>query len=121
MSKFLIKQTKTGFKFDFFSSTGDVLGRSYVYASKNDCVNAINILKNIARDADYEYHGDKDYRQATSPKYEVYKDKAGKFRYRLKTEDDKIILASVPFETKHDCDVSVGHTRDNAPAASVED
>jgi uncharacterized protein YegP (UPF0339 family) len=48
-------------------------------------------------------------------KFEVYKDKAGEFRFRLKAGNGEIILASEGYKQKASCMNGIASVRKNAP------
>jgi uncharacterized protein len=54
-------------------------------------------------------------------KFEITKDKAGKFRLRLKAPNGEIIAASQGYETKANAEKGVDAIKTHAPGAAVED
>ena len=54
------------------------------------------------------------------PKFEVYTDKAGEFRFRLKAKNGQIIAVSEDYTTLRKCLNGVASVQKNAPDASVE-
>ncbi|MEZ6191360.1 MAG: YegP family protein [Phycisphaerales bacterium] len=54
-------------------------------------------------------------------KFEVYKDKAGKYRFRLKAGNGEIIAAGEAYESKASCLNGVESVKKNAPDAKVEE
>ncbi|RYG89671.1 DUF1508 domain-containing protein [Loktanella sp. IMCC34160] len=48
-------------------------------------------------------------------KFEIYKDKAGEFRFRLKAGNGEIILASEGYKAKASCENGIASVRKNAP------
>lgn len=50
-------------------------------------------------------------------KFEIYKDKAGEFRFRLKAGNGEIILASEGYKAKAGAENGVASVRKNAPDA----
>lgn len=48
MGKFVVKETKTGVKFDLKVSNGEVVTTSEVYASEKSCLNGIESVKKNA-------------------------------------------------------------------------
>ena len=52
MGKFVIKETKTGIKFDLKASNGEVIATSEVYASESACINGIESVKKNAPEAE---------------------------------------------------------------------
>lgn len=54
-------------------------------------------------------------------KFEVFKDKSGKFRFRLKAGNGQIIATSEAYESKDSCMKGIDSVKNNAPdAATVE-
>lgn len=47
--------------------------------------------------------------------FEIYKDKAGEFRFRLKATNGQTILASEGYKSRASCDNGVESVRKNAP------
>ena len=52
MGKFLIKETKTGIKFDLKATNGQVVATSEVYTSEKSCRNGIESVRKNAVDAE---------------------------------------------------------------------
>ncbi|SEO61394.1 YegP family protein [Nitrosovibrio sp. Nv6] len=48
-------------------------------------------------------------------KFEIYKDKAGEFRFRLRASNGQIILASEGYKTKSGCNNGIESVKKNAP------
>ena len=56
----------------------------------------------------------------TNPKFEMYTDKAGEFRFRLKARNGETIAASEGYKAKASCLNGIDSVRRNAPDAAVE-
>ena len=54
-------------------------------------------------------------------KFEVYQDKAGKFRFRLKAGNGQVIAVGEAYESKKACMNGIESIRKNAPDAKVVD
>ena len=54
-------------------------------------------------------------------KFEVYKDKAGEFRFRLKAGNGEIIATSEGYTAKASCLKGIESVKANAAAAVVDD
>ena len=52
-------------------------------------------------------------------KFEVYKDKTNKFRYRLKAGNGEVIAVGEAYESKAGCLNGIESIRKNAPDATV--
>ena len=55
------------------------------------------------------------------PKFEIYKDAVGKFRWRLKAPNGEIIASSEAYESKDSCKNGVHSVKTNAPKAEIAD
>jgi hypothetical protein len=119
-SKFLIKETKTGMKFDLLATNGQVIATSEVYASKKSVKNGIASVKTNAPVAEVEDQTDENYSKLKNPKFEVYADKAGEFRFRLKAKNGQVIAASEGYKKKASCMNGIESVKKNAPEAAVE-
>ncbi len=54
MGKFVVKETKTGVKFDLKAGNGEVIATSEVYGSESTCMNGIESVRKNAADATIE-------------------------------------------------------------------
>ena len=57
------------------------------------------------------------FETVTNPKFEVYTDKAGEFRFRLKSRNGEIIAVSEGYKAKASCLNGIESVRKNAPDA----
>jgi len=55
------------------------------------------------------------------PRFEIYKDAAGKFRFRLRAANNEIIAVSEAYESKSGCMNGVESVKTNAPKAMIQD
>ena len=118
MGKFIFKETKTGFKFDLAASNGEVIATSEVYSSEAACKNGIeSVRKNcVGAVEDQTVEG---FEVQKHPKFEVYTDKAGEFRFRLKAKNGEIIATSEGYKAKPSCLNGIESVKKNAPEAPV--
>ena len=54
-------------------------------------------------------------------KFELYKDSAGKFRFRLKARNGEIIATSEAYQTKAKAKNGIKSVQNNAPTAAMHD
>lgn len=54
-------------------------------------------------------------------KFELFTDKAGKFRFHLKAANGEIIAASQAYESKTSAKNGIESVKRNAPAAPIDD
>ena len=121
MGKFVVKEVKTGFKFDLKAGNGEVIATSEVYTSEQGCLNGIESVRKNAVDAKLEDQTVENFETVTNPKFEVYVDKAGEFRFRLKARNGEIIATSEAYTTKDACENGIASVRKNAPEAPIEE
>ncbi len=120
MGKFVIKESAKGFSFTLKAGNGEVIATSEMYSSKDACKNGIESIKKNAPVAEVEDQTTKDFETKKSPKFEVYADKKGEFRFRLKAGNGQIIAASEGYSAKQSCLNGVKSVKENAPKADVE-
>ncbi len=119
MGKFLIKKTATGVKFDLLASNGQVIASSEVYTSDAACKNGIeSVIKNSAI-AKVEDQTVADFEKVTNPKFELYTDKAGEFRFRLKARNGEVIATSEGYKAKASCENGIESVIKNAADAEI--
>lgn len=59
------------------------------------------------------------FEKLTHPKFEVYADKAGEFRFRLKARNGEIIAVSEGYKAKASCMNGIESVKKNAPEAQI--
>ncbi|MBS5879830.1 MAG: YegP family protein [Clostridium sp.] len=119
MGKFLVKQTKSGFKFDLKAGNGETIATSEVYTTEAACMNGVESVRKNAPAANVEDQTVEGFTAATHPKFEIYADKAGEFRFRLKARNSEIIAVSEGYKAKASCQNGIESVRKNAPDAEV--
>lgn len=120
MAKFVMKDVASGVKFDLKAGNGEVIATSEVYTTEAACRNgAASVAKNAA-EALLEDQTEKDYAVQKNPKFELYIDKSGEFRFRLKARNGQIIAVSEGYKAKAGCLNGIESVRKNAPDAPVE-
>ena len=118
MGKFAIRQTATGYKFDLKASNGETIATSEIYTTQAACEKGAESVAKCAATAnlaDLTVGG-----EATNPKFELYQDKAGEYRFRLKARNGEIIATSEGYKTKTSCENGIESVRKNAPGAEIE-
>lgn len=120
MGKFVIKTTSTGVKFDLKAGNGEVIATSEVYNSLAACKNGIESVKKCC-EGGIEDQTAEGYETLKHPKFEVYTDKKGEFRFRLKARNGEIIATSEGYKKKDSCLNGIESVKKNAPDAPVEE
>ena len=124
MGKFIIKNTNTGIKFDLKANNGEVIATSEVYKAEASCRKGIaSVIRNapIAPVEDQTVEG---FEKQKHPKFEVYTDKAGEFRFRLKARNGEIIATSEGYKSMPSCLNGIDSVKRNvvdSPIVKLED
>ena len=119
MGKFAIKKTNTGVKFNLKAGNGQVIATSEVYTSEDACKNGIASVQKNAPVAAVENQTVEGYATEKHPKFEIYKDKAGEFRFRLKATNGQVIAVSEGYTTMNSCENGVASVKKNAVDAAI--
>jgi uncharacterized protein YegP (UPF0339 family) len=118
MGKFVVRNTAAGIKFDLKAGNGEVIATSEVYTTEAACLNGINSVKTncVGEVEDQTVEG---FEKVKHPKFEVFTDKAGEFRFNLKAKNGEIIASSEGYKTKASCLNGVESVKKNAPEAEI--
>lgn len=119
MGKFVVKTTKTGIKFDLKAGNGETIATSEVYSSKGACQNGIESVKRNAPIAAVENQTVEGYATEKHPKFEVFKDKAGEYRFNLKATNGQVIASSEGYKAIASCLNGIESVKKNAPDAPI--
>ncbi len=119
MGKFVIRKTGTGVKFDLKARNGEVIATSEVYSSEDACRNGIASVVKNAPVANVEDQTVENFETAKNPKFELYTDKAGEFRFRLKATNGQIIAVGEGYKAKASLLNGVESVRKNAVDAEI--
>ena len=115
MGKFVIKETKNGgFKFDLKAGNGQVIASSQVYKSLKSCKGGIASVAANAEIAATEDQTSEGYEKQKNPKYEIYTDKAGEFRFRMKAKNGQVIATSEGYKAMKSCLNGIASIKKNA-------
>ena len=119
MSRFVIRQVNSGVKFDLYAANGQTILTSEVYNSEAACRKGIaSVMKNVPR-ARLEDRTEEPCKLLTNPKFELYRDKAGDYRFRLKARNGQIIAISENYSGKAGCLNGIESVRKNAAEAEI--
>ena len=120
MSRFVLKKVNTGIKFDLYAGNGQDIVSSEVYSSRAAVLRGVESVRKNAAKAHFA-----DLTQAEealpNPKFELYRDKSGQFRFRLRSRNGKIIAVSDGYSTKSAALSGLESVRKNAADAALEE
>lgn len=103
MGKYVVRKKENGASFNLVAGNGEVIGVSEFYTSENNCLNGIESVRRNAPEANVEDQTIAGYETLKHPKFEIFKDKRGEFRLRLRAKNGEIILASEGYTAKASC------------------
>lgn len=121
MGKFVIKTTKSGgYKFDLKAGNGETIATSEIYNALASCKNGIESVRKNSAKAGVEDQTVEGFEKVKHPKFEIYTDKSGEFRFRLKATNGEIIAVSEGYKALTSCKNGIESVKKNAPEAEVK-
>lgn len=119
MGKFEVKQVKSGYRFNLKAGNGEIIAVSEVYTTESACLNGVESIRKNAPDAAIEDQTVENFESVKHPKFEVYLDKAGEYRFRLKAKNGEIIATGESYKAKAGCLNGIESIKRNAPESPV--
>ena len=121
MAKFQINATKTGFNFYLVAGNGQTIATSQTYKSLASCKNGIaSVMANAS--AAIEDQTKEGFETIKNPKYELYADKKGEIRFRLKAKNGQVICSSEGYAGGVNAALNgISSVAKNAPEAKIVD
>lgn len=121
MGKFRIRRVPSGFKFDLLAENGQPILTSEVYASEAACRKGIASVRKNAPLAGVENLTEPGFQTLPHPKFQVYLDKQGRYRFRLKARNGEIIAVSECYSAKAGCFNGMESVRRNAQNSPISE
>lgn len=119
MGKFVIRKVASGIKFDLKATNGQVIATSEVYTTEAACRNGIASVQKNAPVAAVENQTVEGYAVEKHPKFEMYLDKAGEYRFRLKATNGQVIATSEGYKAEASCVNGIESVKKNAVDAEI--
>ena len=120
MGKFVISDAKNGVKFNLKAGNGETIAHSEVYSSLASCKKGIASVVKNAPIAPVEDQTKEGYKKESNPKFEVYEDKKGEVRFRLKARNGQVIAVGEGYTTMKACLNGIESIRKNAAENKIE-
>ena len=120
MAKFTVKKTNTGYNFLLVATNGQPVGASQVYKALKSALTGVESVKTCSAVAEIEDTTKEPVEEKKNPKFVIYTDKAGEFRFRLQAANGQAILASEGYTTLAACKNGCASVAKNAAEATVE-
>jgi len=128
MGKFVIKKTPSGsFNFSLYAANSEKIAvSSQVYTTKSSCKSGIASLGKQAtrciEEGKIEDQTLKKTEKLTCPKFEIYLDKAGLYRYRLiASNGESVAMSEEGYKSKSGCLGGIKSVAANAPSSEIID
>ncbi len=128
MGKFVIKKTPSGgFNFSLYAANMEKIAvSSQIYTTKAACKNGmVSVGKHAVKcinEGKIEDQTLKKLENKTCPKFEIYLDKAGLYRYRLiASNGESIAMSEEGYKSKNGCLNGIKSVSVNAPDAEIVD
>ena len=121
MGKFVIRRVETGIKFDLCADNGETVAVSEVYSGRAGCLRGIESVRacaRLGRIADLTLN---DENRPTNPRFEIFRDRRGDHRFRLRSRNGKVIACSEPYKSKSACISGVECILAIAPDAAIKE
>ena len=119
MSKFVIRTVNSGLKFDLRAANGQTILTSEVYTTMAACRKGIASVMKNAPIAKVENQTEENWKTLTNPKFELYQDRAGDYRFRLKARNGEIIAVSENYSGRAGCLNGIESVKKNALDAEI--
>ena len=114
MGKYVVRKAKTGLMFNLKAGNHEVIATSEIYNTKRACLNGIESVRRNAPIAPIEDQTVEGFAREKCPKFEVYLDKAGEYRFRLKAVNGHIIATGESYAQKDGCLNGIESIKKNA-------
>jgi uncharacterized protein YegP (UPF0339 family) len=121
MSKFLIRAVPSGIKFDLHAINGEVIATSEVDTTRAACLRGIESLRRCAAAQKILDTTQMPRKVPTNPRFEIFQDKRGAFRFRLRARNGEIVARSEPYSSKTACLEGIQSVIDNSSSAEIEE
>ena len=119
MRKFEIKTAKNGeYLFNLYAPNGKIVATSETYVTRQKLMRGIKSVRKNAL-SHVEDQTVRDFPVLPCPKYELYLDAEGKFRFRLKAKNGRIVCVSQGYTVKESAKVGIVSVGENAPTAET--
>ncbi len=121
MGKIVFESKETGISFRLKATNGEIIAVSETYKSMKSCKKGIASVQRNAPIAAVEDQTVENFEKCKHPKFEVYEDKGGKYRFRLKATNGQIIAVSQAYKSRKSCLNGAESVKKNAPDAKIEE
>lgn len=119
--KFEIKKSKDDrYVFNLYAANSVIVATSQVYSSSTSAMNGIKSVIENANKAPVEDQSLKNYETLPYPKWEIYQDKGGQYRFRLSASNGSCICHSQGYTSKASCKNGIESIKRTAQNAKID-
>jgi uncharacterized protein YegP (UPF0339 family) len=118
MGKFVMKTGAAGARFNLLAGNGQVIAVSQQYKSEDACLTGIESVR-VSCTGSVEDQTVENFEVLSCPKFEVYLDKGGEYRFRLKASNGQIVATGEGYKQLSGCLSGIESVKSNAPDAEL--
>ena len=125
MGRFVIDVKPGNVMFSLHARNGEPIATSPTFPSLSVAKRCVESVRRLAARTDVGLDDcsvrtkDPDAKPVKNPKFELYKDKNGAFRFRLRARNGEVVLNSSSYTTKASCKNGIASVIKNAPDAEL--
>ena len=119
MSRFEMRKVPSGLKFDLYAANGKSILTSEVYTTVHACRKGMESVRKNAAAARLEDQTKEGWVNLTNPKFQLYCDRAGDYRFRLRARNGEIIAISENYNAKAGALNGIESVKKNSAEAEI--
>lgn len=120
MGKFVVFTSENGMRFHLRAGNGETIATSEVYTTMASCRSGMESIRKCAPKAKLEDLLTEKKTAVSNPKFQIFLDKGGAYRFRLRARNGQVIASSQPYTSRDACLTGIDSVRVNALDAIVE-
>lgn len=119
MGVFVIWRNERGYRFNLRAVNDKVIATSQMYKTLTSCKGGISSVQTCAPTAAVENQTGESFKPLKCPKFQIYIDEAGEFKFRLLAKNGQSIIVSEGYASMDDCQDGIESVRKNVANADV--
>lgn len=120
MGKFVIYEKESGFRFRLKAANGETIATSELYTTLPSAQSGIESVRKNGPKAKLEDLTQPGGKKVTNPRFQLFEDKAGYYRFNLYARNGQIVASSQGYTSREACLAGIESVRANAPDAPIE-
>jgi uncharacterized protein YegP (UPF0339 family) len=119
LGRFVIVANYRGYRFDLLADNHAPIASSMIHKNEHACRKSIERVVQCSCLAGIEDHTVCGFQSVQEPKFEIYKDGANRFRFRLRAVNGQVLMLSDAYKAKASCKNGIDSVIKNSPTAMV--